>query len=223
MSAQDPAPTPPPTPAASQPAKGATTQQQPTASAMLEIYQKNFAALTAARYSLSQGAATLFQAQQDALSSAVHQAATASSETVAARAPQACPEAVTRFKQALDASVANLQQMSALTEAARRNAFATIQARMTTLLQEGAAPGSATLGSLNTQAAAVSPATSAQPAAPALVGQPAAAPGSATPGVRSSQPAAAAPATSAQPAPPAKAVAAQPAAAPAPKPRTGRR
>jgi hypothetical protein len=213
MPAQTPSPPPPPTPAANQPASGGTTQQ-PVASAMLEVYQKNFAALTAAASTLSQGAATLFQAQQDALSSAVHQAGTASREAVAARAPQACPTAVAGFKQALDASLLNLQQMSALTEVARRNAFETIQARMTTVLQQGATPRSALLGTLTNQPAGTPPPT--PPVTAASVAQHALAPASIPPATVASV---AQPAAAPAPIPPATAASvAQPAAAPRPTP-----
>jgi hypothetical protein len=145
---------PPPTPAS-----GASAQQQAVANTMLDVYQKNFAALTAATATLSQSAATLFESQQEVFTSAVQQAGTASCEAIAARAPQSCPDAVARFKQALGTGLANLQQMSALTETARRTAFATIQARMAQLLQAGATPGSLPLATLGNQPAGTPPPT----------------------------------------------------------------
>ena len=145
MTAQTPPP-PTPTPGTNQSASGTTEQQQAVANSMLEVYQKNFAALTSAASTLSQSSAALFQTQQEALTSVVRQAATTSCDTMAARAPQGCPDAVARFRCALDTGLANLQQMSALTEAARRTAFETIQARMTQLLQNGATPRTLPVG-----------------------------------------------------------------------------
>ncbi len=174
MSQTPPPPTPTP-PATNQPASGTTAPQQTVANTMLEVYQKNFAALTAATSTLSQSAATLFQTQQEALTNAVQQAATTSRETIAACAPQGCPDAVARFKQALDTGLTNLKQMSELTAAARQTAFATIQARMTELLQGGATPRSLPLGNLTNQPAGTAAPTPVT-AQVSVAAQPAAAP-----------------------------------------------
>jgi hypothetical protein len=101
-----------------------------------EAYQKNFAALTQATRTLTAGAASVFQQQQDLLRNAIAQASAAARERIASMAPRQCPEAIDRYKQALDTGLKNVHKIAELAEQSKRDAFDSIHKRMNEQFQE---------------------------------------------------------------------------------------
>ena len=125
--------TPTPTPASAQ---NVSAQRDVAMESIREAYLKNFAALAQANQTLTTGAASVFQRQQDLLRNAMVQASAAAHERITAVAPPQCPEAIDRHKQALDAALTNVRQIAELAERAKRDAFDSIHKRMSERFQE---------------------------------------------------------------------------------------
>jgi hypothetical protein len=114
----------------------ALAQRELAMNSIKEAYQKNFAALTEATQTLTTGAASVFQRQQDLLRNAMIKASAAAHERIASVAPRQCPEAIDRYKQALDTGLTNARQIAELAEQSKRDAFDSIHKQMNERFQE---------------------------------------------------------------------------------------
>ena len=115
---------------------GATLQRAQAMAAIKDAYQKNFEAMTQVTQALTSGAASVFQQQQNTLLNAMTQAGTTANQRIAAYAPQQCPEAIDRYKLAVDTGLANIRKIAELAEQSKQNAFNLIQKSMNERLQQ---------------------------------------------------------------------------------------
>jgi hypothetical protein len=125
--------TPTPTPTST---PSVLAQRELAMNSIKEAYQNNFAALTQATQTLTTSAASVFQRQQDLLRNAMAHAGAAAHERIASVAPSQCPEAIDRYKQALDTGLTNARQIAELAEQSKFDAFDSIRKRMNERFQE---------------------------------------------------------------------------------------
>ncbi len=114
----------------------AAVQRTQAMTAIKETYQKNFEMMTQVTQALTTGAASVFQRQQEMLRNAMTQASATAHERIAAVASQHCPDAIDRYKKAVDASLVNVRKIAELAEQSKGDAFNLIQKRMNERLQE---------------------------------------------------------------------------------------
>lgn len=114
----------------------ATLDRTQALAAIKDAYQKNFEAMTQVTQALTTGAASVFQQQQTTLRNAMTQASTTANQHIASVAPQQCPEAIDRYKQAVDAGLANVRKIAELAEQSKTNAFNLIQKSISDRLQQ---------------------------------------------------------------------------------------
>jgi hypothetical protein len=119
---------------------GATLQRAEAMTAIRQAYQKNFEMMTQVTQTLTTGAASVFQNQQNMLRNAMAQAGTTAQERIAACAPQHCPEAIDRHKQAVDAGLANIRKIAEVAEQSKSHAFNLVQKTINERLQQRGQP-----------------------------------------------------------------------------------
>jgi len=123
-------------PAATATQTGSDTLSTAAGNTLKEAYQQNFATLTQATQALTDGAASVFQRQHELLQRALIDTVAQTNGQVASLPPPQCPDAVNRFKTALETGLTNNRAMIDLATKAHSDAFDIAQRHMSERLEQ---------------------------------------------------------------------------------------
>ena len=105
--------------------------------AILDSHKKNIDSLAEATRITTQGAAAVYQRQQEILRNALEQAAAMARELAATGSPQEIAAAQQKlFEKAIETGLANARELAEMVEKSNREAFEVIQRRMTEGFEE---------------------------------------------------------------------------------------